>query len=204
MTTRYCSSCHQAFIAGFAKHLCPKCENQSELCKSSRKRGDKEKIMDFNQLLESWKKLRKSHERWRKSEQRVAEANAQRERLELEKRLLLIALSAFDSDQDILRQFVVTKNQLNVMKEERNRLKESADHSARTTARLTKENMELSMENTRLRLIERAYYIKTRNNSIPSFTKEMWRRFTQLCHPDRHENSVASNEATRWLMEHRP
>ena len=40
--------------------------------------------------------------------------------------------------------------------------------------------------------------------SSVSFTKEMWRRFIQLCHPDQHSNSIASTEATRWLLENRP
>ena len=33
---------------------------------------------------------------------------------------------------------------------------------------------------------------------------EQWRRLVQLCHPDRHSNSEAANQATRWLMEVRP
>ena len=33
---------------------------------------------------------------------------------------------------------------------------------------------------------------------------EQWRRLVQLCHPDRHGNSEAANQATRWLMEVRP
>lgn len=39
---------------------------------------------------------------------------------------------------------------------------------------------------------------------LPTPHKEMWRRLVQLCHPDRHGNSEASNAATRWLMEVRP
>ena len=31
--------------------------------------------------------------------------------------------------------------------------------------------------------------------------KTHWRRLAQLCHPDRHNNSVASTEAMKWLME---
>ena len=33
---------------------------------------------------------------------------------------------------------------------------------------------------------------------------KQWRRLVQLCHPDRHGNSEAANQATRWLMEVRP
>lgn len=32
----------------------------------------------------------------------------------------------------------------------------------------------------------------------------IWRRMVQLCHPDRHGNSEAANEATRWLNQHKP
>jgi len=36
------------------------------------------------------------------------------------------------------------------------------------------------------------------------FGHEIWRRLVQLCHPDKHNGSKASTEATRWLMENRP
>ena len=38
-------------------------------------------------------------------------------------------------------------------------------------------------------------------HSIPA---EMWRRLVQLCHPDRHGGSEASNKATQWLNSIRP
>jgi hypothetical protein len=202
MTTKFCSLCHHAFIAGLGEYLCPKCENQTELPKASRKRGDKEKLMDFNQLLEAWKKLRKEREQWRMGEVQEAKARYEREKLEKEKSMLLIALSAFDSDQDLLRQFVSAKNQLNVVKLERDRFKESSNNSIQRMAELQKENMQLTIENMRLR-----YSVRNedhRRTSSTSFTKEMWRRFTQLCHPDKHDGSVAANEATRWLLENRP
>lgn len=34
--------------------------------------------------------------------------------------------------------------------------------------------------------------------------REHWRRLVQLAHPDRHGNSEAATEATRWLLENRP
>ena len=43
--------------------------------------------------------------------------------------------------------------------------------------------------------VERA---RTPSGPIP---KAQWRRFAQLCHPDRHNNSVAATEAMKWLME---
>lgn len=35
-------------------------------------------------------------------------------------------------------------------------------------------------------------------------SQDIWRRLVQLCHPDKHNGSKASTEATRWLMENRP
>jgi len=32
----------------------------------------------------------------------------------------------------------------------------------------------------------------------------IWRRLVQLVHPDKHNNSEAANEATRWLNQHKP
>lgn len=199
MTTKSCSQCGTYFIGLENELICPKCENQTELPKASRKRGDKEKFMDFNKLLEAWKKLRKEREYWRKSEGEIAQARMDRERLEHEKRLLLIALSAFDTDQDILRQFVTTKNQLNVMTAERDRIKENHEFTLKRMVELQKENSNLAIENIRLR-----YTRFDAPKKSTSFTKEMWRRFTQLCHPDKHDGSVAANEATRWLLENRP
>lgn len=37
-----------------------------------------------------------------------------------------------------------------------------------------------------------------------TISKTIWRRLIQLCHPDKHSNSTAANEATIWLMENRP
>lgn len=202
MTTQYCTSCKQLFMGIENEFLCPKCENQTELAKASRKRGDKETLMDFKTLFEDWKKLRKQREDWRKREGILAQEHSDREKLEREKRFLLMAVSALDCDQDLLRQYVSIKNQLNAMTMERNRLKESSERDGRRITELHKENMHLSMENMRLR-----FSVKTEDHRKPattSFTKEMWRRFTQLCHPDKHDNSVAANEATRWLLENRP
>ncbi len=91
------------------------------------------------------------------------------------------------------------KNQLNVMTTERNQIKERHELTLKSLTSLTKENYQLRMENMRLHLKP-----EPRRTSSSSFTKEMWRRFTQLCHTDRHSNSVAANEATRWLLENRP
>ena len=202
MTTKACSSCHNYLIGLDDEQLCPKCENQTELPKASRKRGDKEKHMTFNQLFEAWKSLRKQREQWRKGEERAAQDRMNRERLEREKRFLLIALSAFDTNQDILRQFVTTRNQLNVMTAERDRLKDANEYAIKRMIEVGQENTRLEMENLKLRLNNKVIYREVSQSS--SFTKEMWRRFTQLCHPDKHDGSVAATEATRWLLENRP
>jgi len=202
MTTKSCSQCGTYFIGLESELICPKCENQTELPKASRKRGDKEKFMSFDKLFDAWKKLRKEREQWRKCEGELAQAMMDRERLEMNKRMLLIALEvvgAFDADQDLLRQFVNTKNQLNVMTAERDRIREHHNYTVKRMAELQSENSDLAIENLRLRYTR----FDTPKKST-SFTKEMWRRFTQLCHPDKHDGSVAANEATRWLLENRP
>ena len=159
--------------------------------------------MTFNQLFDAWKNLRKQREQWRKGEERAAQDRMDRERLEREKSLLLIALSAFDTDQDILRQFVTTRNQLNVMTAERDRLKDANEYAIQRMIEVGKENTRLNAEIIKLRLLNGMNYNSDRTSSS-SFTKEMWRRFTQLCHPDKHDGSVAATEATRWLLENRP
>lgn len=158
--------------------------------------------MTFNQLFEAWKSLRKQREQWRKGEERAAQDRMARERLEREKSFLLIALSAFDTDKDILRQFVTTRNQLNVMTAERDRLNDANEYAIKRMIEVGQENNHLTMENLRLKLSSN--FSITNNNNSTSFTKEMWRRFTQLCHPDKHDGSVAATEATRWLLENRP
>ena len=53
-------------------------------------------------------------------------------------------------------------------------------------------------------LRERAFnpqFAQAKQSPLP---KPQWRRLAQLCHPDRHNNSVASTEAMKWLMEVRP
>lgn len=37
-------------------------------------------------------------------------------------------------------------------------------------------------------------------SALPQIEPTMLRRLLQLCHPDRHGNSPASNEATRYLL----
>lgn len=37
----------------------------------------------------------------------------------------------------------------------------------------------------------------------PSIPKERIRQLLQLCHPDKHNNSLGSNDATRWLLKQR-
>ncbi len=45
--------------------------------------------------------------------------------------------------------------------------------------------------------------MRRQSQSAP-FSKEIWRRLVQLCHPDKHANSEASNTATQWLNANRP
>ena len=53
-------------------------------------------------------------------------------------------------------------------------------------------------------LRERAFNPQFAHAKQSPLLKAQWRRLAQLCHPDRHNNSVASTEAMKWLLEVRP
>jgi len=195
METKVCSQCSHYFIAVMEDEVtCSNCVKDEEIYRLSRKKGDKRNFIPYAQLLLEWKKRVKECNAWRKGELRAAQDRYDRERLEKEKSILLIALNGLDHDPDTLRLYVNTKNQLEVITQERNRLKEANELMIQSVSLLTKENMQLRLNQ----------YRRTPQPEKTSFTKEMWRRFTQLCHPDKHEGSVAATEATRWLLENRP
>jgi len=196
METKSCSHCGISFISVMEDEVtCPNCVKDEAFYRNSRKRGDKRNFIPYDQLFSEWKKRVNECQRWRKGEHRAAQDRYDRELLEKEKSMMLIALNGLDHDPDTLRLYVNTKNQLEVITQERNRLKEAFDIMAQSNAILTRENMELRLHR---------YRHSPQPSIKTSFTKEMWRRFTQLCHPDKHDGSVAATEATRWLLENRP
>jgi len=72
------------------------------------------------------------------------------------------------------------------------------DETIRESARLAEENSELRVRNEILRL-ENAHLKRQRS----SIDRSMINRLIRLCHPDKHGNSAAANEATRWLIAQR-
>jgi hypothetical protein len=49
----------------------------------------------------------------------------------------------------------------------------------------------------------RAEVLRLRQIAPPPIEQNMLSRLIRLCHPDRHGNSEASNEATAWLLSQR-
>ena len=52
----------------------------------------------------------------------------------------------------------------------------------------------------RERIKELEWELKAASRSTPGLDATMRRRLIQLCHPDKHRGSVASQEATKWLL----
>jgi hypothetical protein len=57
--------------------------------------------------------------------------------------------------------------------------------------------IELQAENAQLKVQLSALRLSGPSRLDP----RRWRQLLQLCHPDHHANSVAANDATRWLLE---
>lgn len=49
-----------------------------------------------------------------------------------------------------------------------------------------------------------AGFLKGQNAVHSDFTRERWEQLRRLCHPDRHDNSRASNDAFQWLQSVEP
>ncbi len=53
-------------------------------------------------------------------------------------------------------------------------------------------------------MLEKLREYEREKQTAGSIPADMWRRLVQLCHPDRHGNSEAANNATQWLNKVRP
>lgn len=47
-------------------------------------------------------------------------------------------------------------------------------------------------------------YLKGQQESPLQLTRERWEQLRRLCHPDKHDNSRASNDAFQWLQSIEP
>ena len=70
-------------------------------------------------------------------------------------------------------------------------------------AQLTAELAETRAERDRLRLRVLALELDGQQAKPEGIPPEMLRRLVRLCHPDRHSQSKAANQATAWLLAQR-
>jgi len=187
--TRPCSICQRHFIGVEHNGLCPQCEKNSTFYRQTRQRGDPRNFMDYPELLAQWKNRRKECQEWRKTAEQAARDRQAREQAEREKGYLLLALLALDGspDLDMAAALGQAQAETETLKAETETLK----------ARIRKDSDELLAA----RLASLRSWERTLSPAIPP---EQWRRLAQLCHPDRHGGSTASNEAMQWLNEQRP
>ena len=184
---RPCTACTRLHIS-VAPGLCPECEKDSEFYKATRKKGDPRQFLPYPELLEQWRRRRADCREWKKAATAAADRWAALARVELVNRYLLAALTALTADPDPLlalaAELEAARAALATVKESRDQWRQQASiGTAAFDARVEGIIQGLSAR------------------GIPP---EQWRRLVQLAHPDRHENSVAAQEATRWLLENRP
>ena len=184
---RPCTACKRLHIS-VAPGLCPECEKDSEFYKATRKKGDPRQFLPYPDLLDQWRRRRAECRDWKKAAAAAADRWAALSGVELVNRYLLAALTALSADLDpvlaLAEALEKTRAELATVTESRDYWKQQAGvGSAAFDARVEGIISGLS------------------GRGIPP---EQWRRLVQLAHPDRHENSVAAQEATRWLLENRP
>jgi len=92
------------------------------------------------------------------------------------------------------------ENEIIRLKSELKAAQKLANDRVQTIARQEAEIARLVSE---VNSMARAARTRRQSQSAP-FSKEIWRRLLQLCHPDKHDGSEASNTATQWLNANRP
>lgn len=189
--TRCCSSCGNHYLG--LPSLCPKCEGEREFYARSRKKGDRKKFIPYEELFKEWQARKKECSALRKSAESAQHDRNEREKLESEKRLLLLALNNTLYDKNLLHAVVFAQRDLEDVTKERDRLKEVNED-------LLNRFMALSQELTQLRLEQfsqsQIFTRHSRNDSIPA---DMLKRLKMLAHPDRHGNSEMSTKVMQWL-----
>lgn len=183
---RPCTACKRLHIS-VTPGLCPECEKDSAFYKATRKKGDPRQFLPYPQLLEQWRRRRADCREWKKAATAAAARWAALARVELENRCMLLVLNTLAADPDPLLALAEalekTRAELATVTESRDYWKQQAGvGSAAFDARVEG-------------------IIQGLSGRIPP---EQWRRLVQLAHPDRHGNSTAAQEATRWLLENRP
>lgn len=88
-----------------------------------------------------------------------------------------------------------TRDKVTALLAEREKVLKDKDEVQRERAELQRELQELKL------MGERLFWRAEPEN--PGIHNDMLSRLIRLCHPDRHGNSEASNEATAWLLSQR-
>lgn len=192
-TLATCSCCRARFIG--VPGLCPECEKDSAFYKLARKKGDPRDFIPYPALFQQWKARRAECREWRKAGEQMASDRAAREQAEQERAHALAVLHAagIDPTPALALAAELDKARAEIRQLEL-RLECSHSINERLEARLAgkPEPWETALESLRASMGKAA------------FPPEQWRRLVQLAHPDRHDNSPAAVEATRWLLENRP
>lgn len=195
--TKTCPDCGKHFVGLPEIPQCPQCDEDRQIYTAARKRGDKRKYIPYVELLKEWKNRVSECRSLRRTAEQTQQAKTERERLEKEKRWLLLALNNTLHDADLLKAVVMAQRDAEDLKKKADHLESRNTVLREEILRLNKENLELSMKNI---LNSRQYPSMQKTSAIPT---DMWRRLLQLAHPDKHGGSEAATKATQWLLENR-
>ncbi len=183
---RPCTACNKHHIS-VAPGLCPECEKDSAFYRAPRKKGDPRQFLPYPELLDQWRRRRAECRDWKKVAEQAATDRAALQQAEREKSYLWAVLNALNADLDPVLSLAA-----------------ELDKTRAELARLeTLSNIWLQAAGVKTAFEARAATLLNRL-SADSIPPEQWRRLVQLAHPDRHGNSTAAVEATRWLLENRP
>ena len=109
-----------------------------------------------------------------------------------------LCLTCWQKRERALEQYDALLDEIAMLRDE---LADRPRHSA--TQPSPAEYERLLMANLRLHTEVAMLKGELRERSGSSIPADVLRRLIGLCHPDRHANSQAANDATRWLLEQR-
>ncbi len=188
---RPCTACGKPVLA-VVVGLCPDCEKDSAFYKATRKKGDKREFLPYPELLEQWRRRRAECREWKKVAEQAANDRAAREQAEQERAQALAVLHAAGIDPNPA---LALAAELDKARAELERERALAAYW-----RQRAEELQAGKPDRHEALLQE---FRRLQNQV-AFPPEQWRRLVQLAHPDKHGDSPAALEATRWLMENRP
>lgn len=189
--TRFCTACKKPFI-GVADGICPACEQDSDFYRRTRKKGDPRQFIPYPALPDQWRRRRAECRSWRLLAEQAATDRAARQQVEQENAYLLAVLNALNADLDPA---LALAAELDKTRAELERVTAQAAYWEQEARELQ------SGKPDRHEALWARVTQLSGGSVIPT---EQWRRLVQLAHPDKHGNSAAAAEATRWLLENRP